>query len=54
MDHFRHYMKSTGMNVNMEYLGDQQLLALQVLSSAVMHRNILAQPFYWARIQAQQ
>jgi hypothetical protein len=31
MEHFKHYMKSTGMDVHMEYMGDQQLLALQVL-----------------------
>lgn len=31
MDHFKQYIKSTGMDVQMEYLGDQQLLALQVL-----------------------
>jgi hypothetical protein len=30
MDHFKHYMKSTGMDVHMDYLGDQQLLAVQV------------------------
>jgi len=33
MDHFKQYMKSTGMDVQMEYLGDQQLLALQVIST---------------------
>jgi aminomethyltransferase len=32
MDHFKHYMKSTGMDVHMDYLGDQQLLAVQVRS----------------------
>ena len=41
MDHFKQYMKSTGMDVQMEYLGDQQLLALQVcvLSTALCQCN---------------
>ncbi len=37
MDHFKQYMKSTGMDVQMEYLGDQQLLALQVISFLNIH-----------------
>lgn len=30
MDHFENYIKSSGLDVQMEYLGDQQLIALQV------------------------
>eukprot|EP01036_Dinobryon_divergens_P028196 gene28196-37099_t len=29
MDHFENYIKSSGLDVQMEYLGDQQLIALQ-------------------------
>lgn len=30
MEHFKQYMTKTGMDVQMEYMEDQQLLALQV------------------------
>jgi len=30
MQHFKTYMESSGMDVQMEYLGEQQLVALQV------------------------
>lgn len=33
MDHFEKYIKSSGLDVQMEYLGDQQLIALQVPST---------------------
>lgn len=36
MDHFNQYIKSTGMDVQMEYLGDQQLLALQVQLHSIL------------------
>ena len=35
MAHFDRYMKETKMDVQMEYLGDQQLLALQVSNSSL-------------------
>lgn len=31
MKHFEQYMKGSGLDVSMEYLGDRQLLAVQVL-----------------------
>ena len=30
MAHFENYLKGSGLDVRMEYLGEQQLLALQV------------------------
>lgn len=36
MDHFKNYMKDSGLDVHMEYQADQQLLALQGKGAAAV------------------
>eukprot|EP00605_Chrysophyceae_sp_TOSAG23-4_P002528 GSChrysophyteH1.ASY1.ANO1.2793.1 assembled CDS len=51
MDHFNHYLQGSGLDVSMEYMHDQQLLALQgpgaarVLSELSPDLNVIAMNF---------